>query len=292
MKKRSIYEHSSIKQHLLHHYENYLPLLEAEVEREYVKTRFGTTHVLQLGKKGGQPLFIFHGANCINPMTLSWFKPLFNEYRIYAPDLIGHPGYSVEGRLGTKDGSFASWANDLLDHYHIQKTAFAGVSYGGGIALKTAAAYPEKAVCTMLVVPAGIVPFSKWWTARTMMMPYLLYQLNDAAKQRQAITDALSSGCMRDIDEDIMSTILQHVSIEYHLPDGITRRKLKHYQAPTLVIAGDDDVFFPSHLLFKKAVQLLGDCLEWHAYRMGHFPSEYFLEEINRSMASFLKKHY
>lgn len=41
-------------------------------------------------------------------MTLSWFSSLFKDYLIYAPDTIGHPGYSAETRIPVQDESSSS----------------------------------------------------------------------------------------------------------------------------------------------------------------------------------------
>ncbi len=63
--------------------------------------------MLVMGPIDGKPLFILQGGNCYNPMTVSWFFPLFNKYRIYAPDTIGHPGYSDQKKISVKDNSYA-----------------------------------------------------------------------------------------------------------------------------------------------------------------------------------------
>lgn len=287
-----IYEHSHIKHRVWHQYEDYLRLFKDQVEREYVQTRFGQTHVLKLGKKDGKPLFVFHGANCLNPMTLSWFEGLFADYKIYAPDTVGHPGFSDERRINPEDDSFALWTKDLLDYYRIDSCAFAGVSYGGGIVLRLAAFYPEKISCAILVVPAGISPFSKWWTIKKMLLPYTLYQLNDSTKQIEAVADAMSAGEMKTRDREIIATIFQHVKLEHDLPKLTTKRELQHYRSPTMVIAGMQDVFFPEDKLFQRAAPLFGDLLEWRAYNMGHFPSRKYIEKMNEDMSAFLVRHY
>ncbi|MOA46884.1 Carboxylesterase YbfK [compost metagenome] len=99
MSKSTIYKSEEGKKSILHAYDAYLKMLEINFERVNVNTRFGKTHTLVTGPENGKPLFIFQGGNCINPMTLSWFLPLMKEYRIYAPDTIGHPGYSAETRI-------------------------------------------------------------------------------------------------------------------------------------------------------------------------------------------------
>lgn len=117
----SIYRSEEGKSSILEEYEIYLNELGEKFTREYVETRFGKTHVLLTGPLDGKPLFILQGGNCVNPMTLSWFSSLFKEYRIIAPDTIGHPGYSEEARISARFDSFALWVSDLLDHYKIEK---------------------------------------------------------------------------------------------------------------------------------------------------------------------------
>lgn len=77
MSKHTIYKSKEGKEKIHSLYENYLQ--EFEVERVYVETTLGKTHVLVAGPREGKPVFIFQGGNCINPMTSSWFKPLFKS---------------------------------------------------------------------------------------------------------------------------------------------------------------------------------------------------------------------
>lgn len=84
MNKYTIYKSKEGKRIISRHYESYLQSLPFEVERSYVPTSFGKTHVLVAGPIEGRPLFIFQGGNCINPMTLSWFFPLIATCCFYA----------------------------------------------------------------------------------------------------------------------------------------------------------------------------------------------------------------
>jgi len=93
MGKRTIYRSEKGKRFITQHYESYLKTFKYDFERVFVDTSYGKTHVLVAGPIEGKPVFIFQGGNCINPMTLSWFSPLVEKYRIFAPDTIGHPGY-------------------------------------------------------------------------------------------------------------------------------------------------------------------------------------------------------
>lgn len=81
--KHTIYTSDKGRLVILKHYEQYLKSFDFAIERVMVETTFGKTHVLMAGPKEGKPLLIFQGGNCINPMTLSWFKPLVKKNTEY-----------------------------------------------------------------------------------------------------------------------------------------------------------------------------------------------------------------
>lgn len=292
MKNKSIYRSERGKQLILGKYEEYLQSFSCKIQREYVPTRFGRTHVLTMGKEDGKPLFILQGGNCINPVTLSWFEHLLSKYKVYAPDTIGHPGYSDETRISAKDESFALWITDLLDHYHIERCAFIGPSYGGGVILRLAAFRPQRIACAVLAAPAGISLGSKTKMIKEIMMPLLLYKISGSKKHLASIANAMSWGSMKAMDRKIIRMIFKYVSLEQDMPKLTTKSELKHYHSPTLLIAGKTDIFFPEDALLKKAVPLFGNLLEWRAYDMGHFPSSSHIEIINRDIVAFLAAHY
>lgn len=290
--KKSIYKTPVGKNEILKQYEQYVEQLHTNVQRDYIDTRFGLTHVLKMGNEHGQPLFILQGGNCINPMTLSWFKRLFNQYSIYAPDTIGHPGYSEENRISASDNSFALWVHDILDHYNIEKCAFIGPSYGGGIILRLATFHPERIACSVLVSPAGICLGSKRKMIKKVLIPLILYKMTGSFKNLSSIANVMSNNSMKAFDKEIIGNIFNWVSLEQDMPKLTTKTELNNYQSPTLVITGDHDVFFPAHKLEKKSKEILGEVLEYSSYDMGHFPSEQHKQMINDRIIQFLNKHY
>lgn len=289
---KSIYKSLAGKEQILSQYEEYLAQFESLIGREYVKTRFGRTHVLKLGKEDGKPLFIFQGGNCINPVTLSWFRGLLKEYTVYAPDTVGHPGYSDETRISAADESFAHWISDIMDHYHIEKCPFIGPSYGGGIILRLAAFSPERIQCAVLVSPAGIILGSKLEMIKKILIPMLSYKMNGSAKSLRRIANSMSLNSMGQLDEQIIGSIFKYTTLEQEMPKLTTMEEVKDYHAPTLVIAGTEDLFFPGKKIFQKAEGLFGQQLEIKSYQMGHFPSPENLVKIDTDIQSFLKKYY
>ncbi|MFD3258233.1 alpha/beta fold hydrolase [Paenibacillus lentus] len=291
MNKQTIYKTAAGKSSIRHHYEDYLKLLRTEFERAYVETRFGKTHTLVIGPPSGKPVFIFQGGNCINPMTLSWFTSLFEEYRIYAPDTLGHPGYSAETRINASDESFALWASDLLSHFKIEQAAFIGPSYGAGIILRIVAFRPELIACSVLLSPSGIKLGSTVKMIRQILLPLLMFKLNSSGRQLDNITNAMSNGSMKEVDKQVIGSIFKHVKLEQEMPKLTTKAELSSYFAPTLVVAGQQDVFFPAKKVITAAEAIISN-LASVEYDMGHFPSESQLVDINHRIKQFLKQHY
>ncbi|MEW4283177.1 alpha/beta fold hydrolase [Priestia koreensis] len=291
MGKETIYK-SEGKRLITHHYDNYLKSFDFDIEQIYVDTSYGKTHILVAGPPAGKPIFVFQGGNCINPMTLSWFLPLVDGYRVYAPDTIGHPGYSDENRMSAKDDSFAQWIKELMDYFTINSSAFVGPSYGAGIILRLATFMPDKIDCSVLVSPAGIRLGSKVRMIKDILLPLALFKATSSPKYLHKITDTMSDNSMGKIDKKIIGDVFQYVRLEQEMPKLTTKEELSHYSSPTLIIAGRKDIFFPESKLNKVAREIIPNLIAFKAYDMGHFPSEENLIKINGDIVEFLETHY
>ncbi len=292
MGKETIYKSEQGKARIQRHYQDYLKTLDFPVERRYINTRFGKTHLLTAGPADGKPLFVFQGGNCINPMTMSWFSPLVKEYRVYAPDTIGHPGFSAETRISGEDHSYACWVSDLMDELEIETCAFVGPSFGGGIILRLAVFMPEKIDCAVLVSPAGIKMGSKGRMIKDILVPMMLFKAAGSEKSLDRIADIMASGSMKKLDRDIIGDVFKHVKLEQDMPKLSEKQELQHYSAPTMVFAGEQDIFFPAGRLKEKAEDIIPQLVSFRGLEMGHFPSAERQGEINEEIMEFLREHY
>ncbi|UXH43990.1 alpha/beta hydrolase [Rossellomorea vietnamensis] len=280
------------KRRISQHYDHYLKSFDFDVEQIYVDTSYGKTHILVAGPPEGKPIFIFQGGNCINPMTLSWFLPLADKYRVYAPDTIGHPGYSDESRISAKDNSFAQWIKELMDYFNIASSAFVGPSYGAGIILRLATFMPDKIDCSVLVSPAGIGLGSKIRMMKDILLPLVLFNSTSSQKYLNKITDTMSDHSMREMDKKIIGDVFKYIRLEQEMPKLTTKEELSHYNSPTLIIGGRKDIFFPESRINKAAREIIPNLITFKTYDMGHFPSEEHLIKINNDIVEFLKDHY
>jgi len=290
--KGTIYKSEEGKRFITEHYERYIKSFTFEVERKFIDTSYGKTHILLAGPPEGKPVFIFQGGNCINPMTLSWFSSLTSKYRIYAPDTIGHPGYSDEGRISAKDHSFAQWIDEMMNYFEIDSSAVIGPSYGAGIILRLAAFMPDKIDCSILVSPAGISLGSKMKMMKDILVPLVLFNVTSLEKHLIKITDIMSDNSMKEMDKKIIGDIFKHVRLEQEMPKLTHKKELTNYHSPTLIIAGKKDIFFPESRLNKVAKEIIPNLTAFKTYDIGHFPSEEHLITINNEIMKFLKDYY
>lgn len=289
---KTIYKSVEGKKLITEHYESYLQTFGFDVERIFIETSFGKTHMLVAGPVEGKPLFILQGGNCINPMTLSWFLPLLNQYRIYAPDTIGHPGFSDETRVSAQDDSFAKWITELMDYFTIEKSAFIGPSYGAGIILRLATFMPDKISCAILVSPAGIKLGSKLKMIKEVLVPLVLFNVTSSKKNLTTITNNMSENSMKDRDRNIIGDIFKYVKLEQDMPKLTEKKELIDYKAPTLIIAGKKDIFFPENKMRRIAKEIIPNLIGFKSFDMGHFPSEQDLTKVNKEILDFLTVYY
>jgi pimeloyl-ACP methyl ester carboxylesterase len=102
----------------------------------------------------------------------------------------------------------------------------------------------------------------------------------------------MSDNSMKEMDRNIIGDVFKHVKLEQEMPKLTTKRELESYRAPTLVIAGEKDIFFPGKKLKAAASEIIPHLTETKIYEMGHFPSGRHLIDINAEINEFLKEYY
>jgi hypothetical protein len=95
-----------------------------------VRTRLGDTHLLAVGPKGAPPVVFLPGGNALNPTCLKWFVPLAERHRLYAPDIVGQPGFSAQSRPSPKGDGHAFWAEDVPDSPNVTGATYPSIGVG------------------------------------------------------------------------------------------------------------------------------------------------------------------
>ena len=126
--------------------------------------RFATIHGLQvryLSRGTGMPLLLLHGWGS----SLDTFHGLGGDlarlFRVTAFDFPGHGESDLPPGTWHVD-DFVDLTLGLMAELGIEKAAVLGHSFGGRVAIKLAAAHPEKVERLMLVDAAGVPPPRTW----------------------------------------------------------------------------------------------------------------------------------
>ncbi|WP_254864204.1 alpha/beta fold hydrolase [Halovivax gelatinilyticus] len=264
----SVYRSAAGRRVLEACYEDALARLDVDVTERFVDTWAGETHVLCAGPTDGQPVIVFHGGNATNPMTLSWYADLADEYRLIAPDTIGQPGYSAETRPDPRGEGYGAWVVDLLDAFELASAPMIGTSYGAGIVLRTAARAPDRIDRAGLVVPAGFGTGSISTMAKIGLCS-IAYRYVPSDR----LLDRVLASIVTDPDADpvVRETVaasLRHVELEREFPTA-SADELADFDAPVALSLGEEDPFFPPDVIEPRA----SDRLE-SADRVGILPGE------------------
>lgn len=289
---RSIYKDEEGRAELLELYDEALTRLAAKHESLSVRTTFGETHVLVVGPESAPPVLFLPGGNFLNPSCLAWVLPLSERRRVYAPDIIGQPGKSAETRPSSKSDGHAMWIEDLLGGLGIERVPFIGVSYGAGITLRVAGRTPELVSRAVLVSPSGLVRGPIPRMLREVVLPMVLYRASPNGARLQRATKPLLSEEDELLERQI-GAVYRRVRLDSDLPRAATKDELARFDAPTMVFAAEDDVFFPGEPVIERAREIIPNLVHAGLLRASrHIPSSEDFARINEEAERFLAEHF
>ncbi len=225
--------------------------------------RLGDTHVLAVGPDGAPPALFLPGGNFLNPTCLKWFLPLAERHRLYAPDIVGQPGRSAQGRPSPKGDGHAFWVEDVLDGLGLQEPVpLVGLSYGAGLAMRTMGLAPERVSRAALVCPAGVAlgPVSRMLVE--VAVPMLLYRLRPTEERllRAAMSllteprDPAFAPAVRQL-----GAVYRRLRLDARLPRMATEDELRDFRGPVAVFASEEDAFFPARAVLPRAREVFPD---------------------------------
>jgi pimeloyl-ACP methyl ester carboxylesterase len=196
------------------------------------RAQIGQATIVYQVTGSGPPIVLVHGLSGSSRWWARNIQPLAKRFRVHAVDLIGF-GSSRGGQRFIL-GEAADYLERWMDQVGLECASLVGHSMGGYITAELAANHPER-VERLVLVDAAALPFNRSFTAhglglilalRSMVpsfLPTLLY-------------DALRAGprTLWGAANDLLHSDL--------------RPKLKHIQAPTLLVWGQHDTLVPLEL--------------------------------------------
>ena len=253
-------------------YDKQVLALNIEYEDIYVDTRFGKTHLIKTGNPNGKPILLFHGGNSTTPCYLRDFLSLRNEYLIYAPDTMGHPGKSAQTVLCAKNLDYGEWASDVIDGLRFEQMVCMGGSYGGGVLVKLMCVAPEKISKAILMVTSGICNASTASIMFSMGIPMILYLITKKEKwlKKAILPMAINENEIDESTLEMAKCSFDNVCVKAGMPSKVNVADMKYYTAPTLLITGEKDVLFPGEKVIARAKTMIPNLKTYLMKGSGH----------------------
>lgn len=268
---KTIYKTPAGREAVLRLYDAQLKKLGRPYADLYVDTSFGKTHLVETGNPSGPPLLIFHGGNSTTAYNLLLCKFLLEDFRVFAVDIVGHPGKSAERSLSPRGYAYGKWAAEVIDGLGFSKIRCFGGSFGGGVLAKLMCVSPEKIERSVLVVPSGVHNALPVGSAR-MLIPLLKYLRT--GKDAYVTEAALFMAITKDVlDADTLDTVknsFAHVKTKVGMPSNVSGKRMRRCAAPALVMAGELDCLFPARKVLKRAQAILPGCDVYELRGRGH----------------------
>jgi pimeloyl-ACP methyl ester carboxylesterase/uncharacterized protein YndB with AHSA1/START domain len=220
-----------------------------------VKSGYAPVNGLQLYYEiygEGEPLVLLHGGLGAIEMFGSNIPALAEHYQVIAVDLQAH-GATADIDRPIRIELIADDMAGLLEYLEIEKADFVGYSFGGLVSVQTAYKYPG--LVRKLVIISS--PFKRKGYYPEILMQQDQMSAESAEFLKQTPMYQLYSSKAPKVDDwsVLISKMGKWIKKDYDYSSII-----KEIKSPAMVIAGDADIFPPSHAV--ELFNLLGGGLK------------------------------
>lgn len=225
-----------------------------------VPTDFGTVRVYRFAGTGTsrQPLLLLPGTRSGAPVWADNIPHLLRTADVYALDLLGEPGLSVQDRPITSDDAIATWLDQVLAALPEESFHLVGLSLGGRTATALTVRRPAHVASLTLLDPGlTLAPFP--WGTIVRSLPASLPWL--PRSWRDAFTSHLSGGIeVEDLPvARMIEAGMQHFRMVLPQPRLIAPELLAQCEPPVLAIIAGRSVIHDPQRAAETARHLIPD---------------------------------
>lgn len=256
-----------------------------------VETGFGRVRVYQFGVTQGPPIVMLHGRT---GSTATWapnIAALSARYPVYALDLLGEPGCSVQ-MVPIRDGADqARWLDETLAELGLDRVHLVGHSIGGWLAVNQSIHAADRVASVSLLDPVNV--FARF-SVRILLGATLAIMPFGSRSMRKWFLDWIGGGAPVPDDDPVAHLIeigIQEYKLAQPAPEYPSDSELCSITMPVLaLIAGRSVVQNPEHAV-RRAKALIPDAeVElWHT--ASHAISGECAEQVNARILRFIDDH-
>jgi pimeloyl-ACP methyl ester carboxylesterase len=266
-------------------------------ESLFIPTRFGETHVLASGPQDAASLVLLNpgGGSCA--IWVHNTKPLSQNYRTYAVDVIGEMNKSVPTRPIRNHLEFVQWMTDLFNGLHIDWADLIGNSNGGFFALETALNLPERVRKVVLISPAAtFVQMWAWWW-HLLIPAHMIAPMIRSEHMVLRAYEWLWQGFPKDPEYARLRSISElaghpryRPSRNSFIPHVFSDNELRQIQSDVLLLIGDHEVIYDPDQVIRRATRLV-DGLQAMIVPNANHSAQYTAPDfVNDRILEFLAK--
>ncbi len=213
------------------------------VETLDVRTDFGIVRVYRFAGAGdaNAPLVLLPGRASGVPVWADNLPSLLDISDVYAIDLLGEPGMSIQSRPMTSDADQAAWLHQTLDALPEEAFHVVGLSIGGWTAINLALHQPERVATVTLIDPVLVfddLPLETIMRSLPASLPWL------PKAWRDSFTSFTAGGApVEDVPvAEMIEAGMQHYRLRLPQPTRIAEERLAALDLPVLAIIAGESV--------------------------------------------------
>ncbi|MDK8181734.1 alpha/beta hydrolase [Paenibacillus sp. UMB4589-SE434] len=275
-------------------YNEAMALIPKPNETKDIQIQYGTVRVYYFTEENNrdkEPIVLLPGRSASTPMWEPNLEGLMKERPIYAIDLLGEPGMSIQTAAIDNRQVQAEWLNQVLEELNLVSAHIVGVSIGGWIAINLARYYPERIASISLLDPVFVfAPISLKMIA--LSIPASVSVIPQAIREK--MLSYISGGAKADESEPIAKLIesaMRNYKLKLPAPDRISVEDLKKIDLPILALMAENSIMHNSKKAVQNGKKYVKDIDIESWPNASHAITGEYPEEINNRMLVFVKKH-
>lgn len=275
-------------------YNEAMALIPKPNETKDIQTKYGTVRVYYFTEEKNrdeEPIVLLPGRSASTPMWEPNLEGLMKERPIYAIDLLGEPGMSIQTVAIDNRHVQAEWLNQVFEELNLDRAHIVGVSIGGWTAMNLARYYPERIASISLLDPVFVfAPISLKMIA--LSIPASVPAIPQAIREK--MLSYISGGAKADESEPIAKLIesaMRNYKLKLPAPDQISVEDLKKMDIPILALMAENSTMHNSKKAVKNGKKYAKDIDIESWPNASHAINGEYPEEVNSRILVFVKKH-